>query len=387
MKILFFISVMGHGRGGHFHSLNHISQALGTEFDASIFTIGPGKSSVLEANPYFKKHIYFNGKNYFSFKKGLEDEVLKLNPDIIHCFDHNVYNILKLSKVCNRYKFVLTRCGGPNPKSFPRVENLIVFSKENEKWFQGQLKFKSTALFRIPNRIFPVELVNNNKLVRKEENKFCFVRIARIGPSYVKSIENSISLIQALLSGKHHNIHLYIIGHVEDNTIYHELKQKALNLPVTFLTDPQYTLKASDMLYLADAVIATGRGVMEAAALKKPVLVPIINSGIPCLINEQNFGELFNKNFSERCELKLYSPDNNLSSIQSIIADNKRYSESSEYSLRVFNENFNVLTSIPLYKKVYDTAISSKKEISPLTEMILKVKTFLTFYKESLKQY
>ena len=59
MKILFFISAVKHGKGGHSHSLNVISREIAKNAEVQICGIGAGRSYILEQNPYFKKdHQY-----------------------------------------------------------------------------------------------------------------------------------------------------------------------------------------------------------------------------------------------------------------------------------------------------------------------------------------
>ena len=70
MKVLFLIANYGQGSGGHYHSLNHISNALGDELNVSIVSIGSKESPLLKTNQFFTKHLYFSKLNqYFSFKK------------------------------------------------------------------------------------------------------------------------------------------------------------------------------------------------------------------------------------------------------------------------------------------------------------------------------
>ena len=68
MKVVYFIFVSAGGRGGHFHSLNHISREINTSatVDAQIITFGREKSEVIVNNPLFARHIYFTKSNFIS---------------------------------------------------------------------------------------------------------------------------------------------------------------------------------------------------------------------------------------------------------------------------------------------------------------------------------
>src|SRR5690554_1825731 len=110
------------------------------------------------------------------------------------------------------------------------------------------------------------------------------------------------------------------------------------------ITDSKYTAKASDMLYLADAVIATGRGVMEAASLAKPILTPAKNADLPILVNQSNFKGFFDTNFSERNSVSDANLVTNISDIKKLVIDKEFYAKSSELSKDYFEEYFNAFT-------------------------------------------
>ncbi|MDZ7775665.1 MAG: hypothetical protein U5L09_08755 [Bacteroidales bacterium] len=138
MKILFFISLYSHGRGGHVYSLNHISQKIAEVHDVKIISIGPGQKDIIQTNPYFIRHIEFNGLNISDLRKILQNERRIFQPDIYHFFDEGSYNIIRTIISSKKNKMVLNHCGGPNPNFFPHIHNLILFSSENLSWFQAQ---------------------------------------------------------------------------------------------------------------------------------------------------------------------------------------------------------------------------------------------------------
>lgn len=380
MKVTFFISVKGHGSGGHFHSLNHIASAIGKVIDVGIYTIGPGRSGIIEKNIWFKKHLYFNGINILQLRKLVSEEIDKESPDAIHCFDIDVYRIIKLLKLRSLRNIVLNKCGGPNPIDFPHIDKLVVFSSENFNWFRSEAKFKKTNLVLIPNRVDPDSIrFEQFDEYPKSEEYFSFVRIGRIGETYKKSFFDSINLIKTL-----ENLgiccRLYVIGTVESRSIFNELKKYSEKLNVVFITNPPYTENASKMLYLADGVIATGRGVMEATALGLPVLAIERKSDIPVLINGQNFQYFFDTNFSERNTLPNFSKAENLGAIVETIQDRTRRQEISEFSSRLFKEFFDVSGGVEKYLALYK---HSHKNLANREDFIEQLKTLYIFYKKS----
>src|SRR5690606_35278967 len=101
------------------------------------------------------------------------------SPDILHCFDERAYNLLKILAISRKYKYVVNKCGGPNPSSFPKVENLVLFSRENETWFSSKREFSKTLMYLIPNRVERIQTSIQYPFL-KDTSLFTFVRIARI---------------------------------------------------------------------------------------------------------------------------------------------------------------------------------------------------------------
>ena len=381
MRVLFFITVRGHGRGGHFHSLNHIASALGEKVKVGIYSIGPGKSEVISRNPFYKGDCFFNGRNLLSLKRQINKNIQDFNPDIIHCFDATSYNIVSLL-IDSKYKIVVNKCGGPDPIEYPFVENLILFSKENKRWFEKYTKFEKSSIYLIPNRVNKNELfVDKSYRPLKKKDSFCFVRIARIGNTYKKSIEDSIRLIEQVKTNDA-NVHLYIIGAIESEEVLANFKQKTQNLPVTFVTDHEYTKKASNMLYLADAVIATGRGIMEATGLGIPILTPAKNANLPILVQKNNFDSFLETNFSQRNVASEDDLKSNNKNINQLIENRLVYENLKNQSLAFFNDYFDVQRAVPKYLEVYNNLLQpTEQKRKPLINIKYQLKTIYSFLK------
>ena len=197
----------------------------------------------------------------------------------------------------------------------------------------------------------------------KDEN-FTFVRICRIGISYKKSILDSFNLIKKIIDSGISNIKLIVIGSIENIKFYNELKNNELviNGFIQFYTDENYTKEASKMLLLADAVIGTGRGLMEAGSLSIPLLTINSKGEIPVLINKNNFWDAFKTNFSERNIFDNLDDNENLKNIVKLIKNKYYYEEMSSFSKHLFDYYFNIDRVIFLYNKVYkNLTISSKR--------------------------
>ena len=385
MKILFFISVHGHGRGGHFNSLNHIANSFREKQEIGIISIGAGKSTILENNENFITHAYFNGINLKKLKKNISSVVDNFNPDIIHCFDVGCYNVIRLLYHSRTPKVVLSKCGGPNPIEFPYVRNLILFSEEDKEWFDDDRRYVNSHVSVIPNRVSAINTISTD--ISKPVQEFSFVRIARIGKTYKKSIFDCISLIDRLLKIDNRlKLKLFIIGVVESKEILNEImsNEHVVNGTVQLLTEDKYTINASKMLYLADAVIGTGRSVMEAASLGIPTLTIDSSGSLPVLINEKTFHSAFKTNFSQRNVFSFNNDSENFLSIQKLVTSPEYYQELSIYMDIVFERYFNVDHAAVNYIDFYNSASNNERQYL-LSDKKLILKTLYRFFRSSRK--
>src|SRR5699024_5051592 len=125
-------------------------------------------------NPFFYKHINFNGLNFLQLRTVINAIRKSFNPDIFHCFDINSYNLIRLFISTKYNLLIVNKCGGPNSLNYPFIPNLILFSKENFDFFNIQKKYQESTLNLIPNRVLPVQIEENN-LIQKDPSIFTFV--------------------------------------------------------------------------------------------------------------------------------------------------------------------------------------------------------------------
>ncbi len=362
MKILFIISNIGNGSGGHFHSLNHISRELSKIFTCKILILGSNNSPVITGNPSYNHTINVNGLNYYKFLKEFKEYVKAESPDILHFFDIFSFNIVRCILNTAKQKICVTKCGGPNPRIFSFVPNIVLFSLENFKWFRNKKKFNKSNIQVIPNRVKNITLDPQYQPIKKNGIDFNFIRICRIGITYMKSIEDSINLIDYLQENGFFHVNLYIVGYIENVDIYNKLVQSTKSKKyIHFITSLEIIKEASRMLYLADVVLGTGRGLMEAASLKIPILTFNSSDRYPILVDSYSFAELFETNFSERGTLKNFDEHENKTKIIRMIEDEKYYQELAHYSGSIFNDHFSIKNVNKLYSIFYSNLILKKK--------------------------
>lgn len=377
MKILYFISLFGNGRGGHYYSLNHISSKISENHEVRIVSIGiEDNNAVVLSNPNFLKHINFYGLNFLHLRIVLLRIFKEFSPDVFHCFDSHSYNLVRLFINTNKDNVIVNKCGGPNPqKTYPYVPNLILFSQENLDWFKNKRKFRDCYISLIPNRVMKIEL--DYMPLNKEKDQFSFVRICRIDKDNRKTIFDSIILVEQLKKKGFSQVKLYLIGVIRNFDLFSEINNNPLlkDGSLVILTDIKYTKEASKLLYLADAVLGTGRSLMEAASLKKPLLTFDANSNIPVLLTKENFCDAFRTNFSSRNIFK--ETDRNFNNIERLISDKFYYNEVSTFSQQVFNDFFSLENSKEQYINVYDNSLKENRKI--IMDIPLIIFTILKF--------
>ncbi len=345
MKILFTISSMGHGRGGHFYSLLSTVQALANSADVIVLNVGLQPSPVLSGlgdDRY--KFVSYDG-NIIRFQKEITDTVKSIKPDIIHAFDVRALFFSRNAALACKIPLAHTKCGGPNPKGFyPFVESMVLYSRENVDFFKGKSKFRDVKVNYIPNRVIKNTL--DNQRTEELENKleadgsFVFLRIARISHSYKKSILDSINLVNILCSAGVKS-KLLIVGTIQDRSTYEEVRGK-LGLHAHLITEDRYTVNASGLIGVADAVIGTGRGAMEAAIHGKILLAPVETWKVPALIDDRNIEHFMDFNFSERTPSTNDDEQKNIKRIMSIIQDKRKKSKLESYVSEFAADNFDV---------------------------------------------
>lgn len=383
MKIVFIISNLGEGRGGHYHSLDHISRELSKIHNCKIVSIGSGSSPVLFNNPFFYRNIELKRKNFFSFLNEYKEIIQNESPDIIHFFDVFAYNVLRFALNSKKQKICITKCGGPNPKLFPYIANIVLFSVENYKWFNRRKKYSKSNIKFIPNRVGALRINHNLNPIEKVNDDFNFVRVCRISETYAKSIEDSINLIDYLRENGYFHVKLFIIGQIVSSDIYNQLKTKIEGKIeyIHLVTSSELTKEASQMLYLADAVLGTGRGVMEASSLKIPLLTFNSKDTFPILIDSLNFNDLFMTNFSERGTSESFNKQDNLLKIRKMIDNKDYYKELSYFSEAIFNKYFSINIVNDLYNSFYNKALMVRKK--SFFDIIYSLRHIFIFIKKS----
>jgi hypothetical protein len=355
MKILYLITVnQKDGIGGHYYSLKATIDLVKQLNNCVIVNIGRNQSAILSSMSVPVYDLLYS-RNIFSFRpllKQLNRLMMEEKPDIIHAFDkQSLFFGMLFSKKFQK-PLIVTRCGGEDPIYYPNIENIIVYSLENKRFFESKNIAKN--IFFIPNRISRPEqdLVRIAKIRKMINNgSRIFLRIARMSDLHKYSIIQSENLIKRLNSDGV-KAQLIIVGVIRNQKIFEEvLDNKDEN--IILLTNDEYTHNASALIDVAEFIIGAGRSFMEAASLQKIMLCPVMNSDIPLLITPENFKEAFKRNFSSRVSIAGYDEEKNYRKIFETINDDNYLNYLKIFSGEVSKKYFEIESQREIFQNIY----------------------------------
>lgn len=381
MKLLFIISSVGHGKGGHFFDLNTIANALGNSHEVYVVNIGKTKSVVFDDIQFTSEFVPFNGWNFFSVLSNIKSISEKFKPDAVTAFDVPSFSFSRL--ISKRYKQqnFLTKCGGPNPRRyFPLMDNLVVVSRENYYYFKNKKRYNQSELFIIAARVNQVEIDYKRVYEFKKTHELSditILRINRIGKHYLETMKQCVNLLEWILANKM-SAKLVILGAKQNadtlTSILNYIRNKKLEENVIIETDDYFTANASELIEIADLVVGTGRNFMEASSLDKVVLVPHKNDKYPLYVTNDNFEEVFKSNLSPRTEVSHFSITDNLEQI--LLSCNGKIEQNSH---DWFKNYFDVNTGAAQYTSMFESQKERKRFrfFDTLTNCIYAIKTFI----------
>lgn len=355
MKIAYTIFTTSHGNGGHFYSLVTTAKAISEKAEVIIFNLGFNKSPVIESAGIKHYNLILKSKNLNNIYREFNNIVQLENPDVLHSFCTLSFFFVRAYALRNSIKIMLTKCGGPNPKTyFPYAKDLILYSKENYNYFKTKRKFRLSQFYIIPNRVLDVN-TDNKRVDELKKHIFdssakIFLRIGRITEHYHNSIKQSINLVNTL-NEKNQNATLLIVGSLQSKRVLEELKEFC-DKNIIIITDPRFTQNASELIEIADFVIGTGRSLMEAASQGKILLTPNNSAQHPILVSNDNAEKLLETNFSPRNKIEIHT-EKNISEIIKIITDKTIENEYRTLSETLFSEHFSIKSKLNNYIQIY----------------------------------
>ncbi|MFA1575341.1 glycosyltransferase family protein [Vibrio cyclitrophicus] len=374
-SVVYLISTLGHGRGGHFQSLNIIANEVSKFSNVYVINIGKNHSEVLNQSGLNITNIYFNGYNILATIYRVYLELKSKEVSHIHCFDSDSFLFARiinafLPKLKKKPYLILSKCGGPNPTDLMSYcNNMHFMSLENYDYYNEHHNFSEVNYSLIPNRVSSIindESIINEIRFSNSDSSATFIHIGRIGITYRDSFIQSLNLIKHL-TDKHHNVRLLVIGVIQDRFVYEELVDLASKYSnIDFLTTDKYTIRASKCIDAADYVIGTGRSVMEGASKGKVILTPLMNESYPVVITDDNFISLFKTNFSPRNHISFYDEQQSLNKIFDTLNRRDKYIEYSDFMYSQFLKYFSVESAEDKFKQLYSSCVKHEDSMTCL---------------------
>lgn len=362
MRVCYLISDRGlpaKGAGGHAYSLRTTVQALCGKFDCSVVEIGPNVCPIAESSSRHFHHVYFNGMNVISAIRQLSSICNEQRYDLFHAFDSNSYFFARMIARKQKKPVVVTKCGGPSPHSYyHHAKYLIVYNSEDEAYFRSRAKFGGSAIYLIPNRVSrPMVDRDAVKELRSalDPDKVVFVRINRFSRKYASAMLQCTRLI-ARLNADGHECQLLLIGGVQDWNVFDEIKRYQSDV-VRLIIEEKYTQNAARLLDIADFVIGTGRGLMEAASCGRVLLTPVAEGAYPVIVSSESFDQLFATNFSPRNRLADYDEEMEYRKVVRAVSDVCHRDSLKKQAEYFFNEFFCIESVVEKYCELYHTAV------------------------------
>ncbi len=230
--------------------------------------------------------------------------------DVIHSQDFDSIGPAYLAAVLGKKAFVYTKAGGPWAYHMPpRQAETVVFSRELADGVPAAYRLAKDNLHLVRARI-------NTDVFRPGEVDPTFIRKYGLPASgkkvvvamrlelpkmvWLKTVLGAAKAVSASPS----RVHLILAG---EGPLLAELKRKAAGInrkraqgPVLHLVGPIFNSREINQFYnYADLAVGTGRGILEAMACRKPVIV-LGEKGEAEVVGPENIEEVAYFNFSGR---------------------------------------------------------------------------------------
>lgn len=357
LLIISCFSGVSTGQGGFYYTVRDLALAFSSSWPTAtiqVLVVGDVFPLPLRDDRLRVAQVDFSGKSIGRFTR----EVLlfgdEFSPTHVHSFDNKSHFFGRWIARRTTAKVFLTRPGGPNSKVFfPYAPHIVCFSEENLNHLSSRRNLRSTDFHLLPQRVAipPQDVERMDELRRIIGDDLILLRICRIGTYYRKSILQTLALAQeARAAGL--ALSAVIIGVVQDEAVHAEI-QTLKSHEDFVITDPHFTVNASRLISVAQAVVGTGRSLVEAALLGKVLLTPLSDSDKPVLVTEENWRELASTNFSERNRLGGDRIPSFSQTIDTIISGDKAA------AVAIASE-MGIDAAIPAYENIYNMSQHGK---------------------------
>lgn len=273
---------------------------------------------------------------------------------IIHTMDYKCLVPSVMSNLVLRRVLVFTKAGGqPLKISLPSLSHLIVFSKELLDFYVANYHYNDKITL-IKERL-DLDEFKNVPLSKEEHNNILIFIAMRLSPAKEMLLKSFFEELKQVKSDSH-KINVIIAG---DGKLKEKCKEASeeiskQNSAIKFKYLGQINNKKEIYKYYhsCDITVGHGRGIMEAMALGKPIVLLGFDKIASVLVCESNVNQIADYNFSGR-NIKY---DKDSISLAEIInrADREEIMKSSgEFALDYITSNYSSIIGASKLKKIY----------------------------------
>ncbi|PTX44485.1 glycosyltransferase involved in cell wall biosynthesis [Christiangramia gaetbulicola] len=309
MKILFIIG-WPLGQGGHINStyalIKDLRKLEGVHNIVLMAPHGEKADAFKELGvryiplKFSRNNVLFALYNFIKILKGITANRIS----VIHAMDYRGFLAALLNNFFVKKKIVFTKAGGkPLPFFLPYSNALIVFSKELENAYNtNNYFFDLNRIFLIKERL-PID---NFKVFKKKsgfDSDFVFIAM-RLMKAKKGLLDNLFDELEKVGKPKH-GLNIVIAGDGELRG-YCQERASLINLKSENGIDFKFLgeLNDQDLIYQyyvnSKLTVGHGRGLLEAMALGKAVVLLGFDEKGSVLVNKSNVEHISNYNFSGR---------------------------------------------------------------------------------------
>jgi hypothetical protein len=372
-RVTFVITSRAQGTGGHMHSLRDITDALAPHLDARIICVCTTPPPALKGARVPVEMVDYRPEATPRVVAQLYRRLRAQGAEWVHAFDPLALKLALPAADALSLRVVLTLCGGPTPRrDLPAVDDIVLFSQENLRGLQANPRMRGTRMRLVPNRVRAVEVDAEAALARGAAlrahlslpaDALLLLRINRMSAVYAPVMHQTLALARALRE-RGLPVRAALVGSPNDPRVVDEVTRLA-GSDDAVVTSPEFTHRAAELTPAADAVVGTGRGLMEAASAGRPLFTPIAGHTLPALLDANNFEALHDTNFSPRNRLET-SDAALLEAADAALRTAAARAAAGAFSRHVFETRFDVRAAIVPYLEVYASAPRRRPWQAPL---------------------
>lgn len=347
-KILFIIGwPLNHG--GHIHdALNHIKYLR--KYGLEIFLLAPNGNKIEEFTDLGTKY-YTMPKSYpLTFLLILYLLLIK-KVDVIHAMDYEAIKKAIIVKIVIKKPIIFTKAGGPAPSyKLPPVDALIVCSSELYEQLTPKVSIES-SIYLIKERI-DLSIFKPCNNIRQNSKTIVFMAM-RLERQKTMWLDNIIEQIR-IYSSELEDYQFIIAG--EGGLFKHyvkladEINKRSGSQTIKLIGGIDSVTEMNKLYNSSDIVIGHGRGIMEAMACGKIVLVLGEESQIE-EVSRDNVDEISYYNFSGR-HFRYRPSISNTSIMSSLININPINTWSEAYIKENYSAEVGAWKLIQLYRSL-----------------------------------